>query len=368
MVDPVTIATVAGPILGGLFGGGGGSKQSGSQTTTFRPTPELLGPAFGTGSGTIPTTNVGVVGTPADVTNIDAEIAQLQTELQNMPRALPTGNPRLRNQRRELEQRISDLQGQRLQIIEQQGSGFFEEIDPFQGFVPEAIGAFERGELTQAPSPFFQDAIDRLITASQQPNPLQEQALAQAERFIAGDTGSTDRLQTQIDDVLKRIGDDAQLRTQSEFNLAGRLGSPAETGVLADRVTDRAAPIVGELLLRDEARREDKQAEFAKLAPALGLAPRTQLVDEAQLLSQAAGLDQQGQLTEFDALRRLGSLLGFPGSFGGQQVQPLFENRTAGRLGGALAGLDLATSLAGAFGGGGGSNQNQTLLGLSAGF
>ena len=343
-------------IAGAVFGGSGGSSQTGSSVTSFRPPGELTGAAFGPSAGVIPTTNQGIVGTPQDVLDIDRELATLEGQLAAIPQS-----PRIRGgggnrqQVADLQRQIQDLQVRRAQILEQQGAGTFEDINPFQGFAPEAIGAFERGAFEATPSPLFGQAIEKLLQASQQQNPLQEAALSQAEKFIAGDTGSTDRLQSNIDAVLKRIGDDAQLRTATDFNLAGRFGSPAQQGVLADRITDRASPIVGELLARDEARREDLQSQFTQAAPALGLGPRTQLIDEAQLLSQAGGLEDQGQLSEFDALTRLGSLLGFPGSFGGQQVSPIFQNKTAGRLGGALAGLDLASSLGSAFGGGGSS-------------
>lgn len=209
------------------------------------------------------------------------------------------------------------------------------------GYVQSADQLNNAG-LLNSTSPLLPQAVSTYADAAHQTNPLLSPALDAAKGFITGGAGTNPYLQNSIDSQLKNITQNVVRDTSTEAAMAGRTGSPAQQGIMAERIGAAAAPVVANTMSNDFNNRQNLAAQFSLAAPQIGGAMQDQTANSAGLLNNAANLDSQRILGGYDALQRYAGLLNIPSMLGpvqtGKQMQP-GGSRLGSMVGGAISGF-----------------------------
>jgi hypothetical protein len=189
-----------------------------------------------------------------------------------------------------------------------------------------------------APSSAFQGLIGGTIGAS---SPVFGSATNALNQTLSGDylNSISDRISPQLSVLQNQI----RKGIDSQFAGAGRYGSGLHQGAIAEAENNAATNLFGNLYNQERGYQQQ----------ALGLAPQyTQQGINAGLLQQ--NFAQQQADSRLRPLQQYSNFL-FPqlGS-GSSTTSPIYNNPTAGFLGGALAGNQLYKSFGGGGGGGGG--------------
>ena len=199
-------------------------------------------------------------------------------------------------------------------------------------------------------------ARDRAIAGS----PLTRQAQQYTQDVLGGQfLGANPFFQQMFDPAARAVTD----TVTSQFAKSGRLGSGAYADVLSRNLGDLAGRLSYDNYQQERAR-QDAAAQLAPGMAALDYQDldRLQQIGGAREQQAQAELQDQVNRFQFEQTRPQQKLADYltavrGGTFGSTQTTPVFRNRGAGFLGGALGGAQLAgltgiNPIFGALGGG----------------
>ena len=202
-------------------------------------------------------------------------------------------------------------------------------------------------------SPETSTALDLTTLRALSGNPLLNQSQTQASNILAGNyltPGSNPYSKALFD----QMAGDVTSKVNSQFTKAGRFGSGANQEVLADSLGQLANQVYGDQYNRERA----LQAQTMMTAPQLGemdyndiarlqaVGAEKEGLEDAKLQDAIARFDYEQQKPYLKLNQYLGAL-GANVPMTTVQTQPVFRNRGAGLLGGAMAGADLAGQIGG---------------------
>ena len=155
-----------------------------------------------------------------------------------------------------------------------------------------------------------------------------------------------------LDQMYQRAADRIKADVGSQFQAAGRFGSPAHAGTMTRELGDMASQMYGQAY-RDEREAQQRAAQMAPGIAQAGYMPAQQLaavggqreaLDEARIAEEMAR-HQFEQAEPYERLARYGSAVS--GQMGGTTTTgtPYFRNPAAAGLGGAVSGAGLAQML-----------------------
>lgn len=209
------------------------------------------------------------------------------------------------------------------------------------------------GSTTVPLSADTQAALDQIRSRATAGSPVMGAANQNALDTIQGkylDPNSNPYLKSTFDNASGAVNS----AVNGQFSSAGRYGSGAHTGVLADKNNQLANDIYGGNYQQERSR----QTAMSALAPQLAAGDYNDanaLLGSGNIQQQQAGNELQDQLNRFNfqqnnPLERLGgynSLLQGFGGLGGTSSSnsPTYTNTGAGILGGGISGLGLGSSL-----------------------
>jgi hypothetical protein len=205
--------------------------------------------------------------------------------------------------------------------------------------------------------PISQDtetSLNMIRDRAMQGSPLTDAAKSQAQNTIQGnylDPSSNPWLAGTFNDAANQ----AKSQVNSAFSSAGRYGSGAHTGVLADKMNELATSIYGGNYQQERGR----QTAMTALAPTLAAndyADANALSSVGNVREQQAGNELQDKINRFNylenvpymKLQQYSGLLNGLGGLGGTSTQtsPLYRTGSAaGILGGASTGSGIGSSL-----------------------
>jgi hypothetical protein len=245
---------------------------------------------------------------------------------------------------------------------------------PAQPYLQDIMQSAQDWYKSDAGKNYFPDSTSVPLSADTQAalEQIRSRATAGSPVMDAANTNALDTIQGKYLDpasnpYLQKTYDDAagaaNSSVNSAFSSAGRYGSGAHTGVLADKNNQLANQIYGGNYQQERSR----QTAMSALAPSLAAGDYNDanaLLGAGNIQQQQSANDLQDQINRFNfgqnmPLERLGgynSLLQGFGGLGGSSssTQPLYTNTGAGILGGGMTGLSLGQTLG-------------PMLGLSAG-
>ncbi len=189
---------------------------------------------------------------------------------------------------------------------------------PAQPYLLSALGAGQ--EAFDLANPAGQRIAGQMATQAAQGSPLINAAQGNLLGTLQGDyLGGAN---PYLDQIANRVGANVDAR----FSGAGRVGGGLHKQALAEAM----APVYA----------NDYGLERGRQMQALGMAPMGYSLGFAP-----AERELQAELSRFAPAQTLASLAGGMGGMGGQQSSPLYQNRTAGALGGAMSGLGMGQAL-----------------------
>ena len=202
-------------------------------------------------------------------------------------------------------------------------------------------------------SPETSTALNLATSRALSGNPLLNQSQTEASNILAGNyltPGSNPYSQA----LFNQMAGDVTSKVNSQFTKAGRFGSGANQEVLADSLGQLANQVYGDQYNRERA----LQAQTMMTAPQLGemdyndiarlqaVGAEKEGLEDAKLQDAIARFDYEQQKPYLKLNQYLGAL-GANVPMTTVQTQPVFRNRGAGLLGGAMAGADLAGQIGG---------------------
>ena len=238
-----------------------------------------------------------------------------------------------------------------------------------QSSVPEFIQPFYERGLTEAqrlyeePGPTYfpgsavagmapetQTALSMARNRALAGSPLRAQAQKYTQDVLGGEfLGANPYFQAMYDPAARQVTD----TVTSQFARSGRLGSGAHADVLSRNLGDLAGRLSYDNYTQERAR----QDAAAQLAPAMG---ELDYRDIERLRQVGGAREAQAQAELQDQINRYQFQEGRPqqkladyltavrgGTFGSTQTTPVFRNRGAGFLGGALGGAQLGSLVPG---------------------
>lgn len=217
--------------------------------------------------------------------------------------------------------------------------------DPWAGQQPYLLNAFEEanrlyGSNRQAVPFSPQTQVSQRLT--------ENRALSGSPAVAAANKLTTDTIGGQylqgnpyIDQIATQAGQDAAGQINSTFSRFNRTGSPGHTEAMARGVASATIPFRGQQYDNERGR----QMQGALFAPQLA---QQDYIDAAAI--GGVGAQREAKMAEARDMpyQNLGNYLGMiQGNYGGQSSQstPVYSNRMAGGLGGAIAGAGLGGSL-----------------------
>jgi|TARA_R100000329_G_scaffold41604_1_gene38813 hypothetical protein len=212
-------------------------------------------------------------------------------------------------------------------------------------------------------APETETALDLATARATAGSPLLNLSQQEANRILSGDYLSpTTNPYSQA--LFNQMADDVTSKVQSQFSAAGRLGSAANQEVLADSLGRLANEVYSDQFNRER----DAMINTMSTAPTLGAADYQDIERLAQVGADKEALANaklQDAINRFDFEQQKPfiKLNEYLGALGANvptttvETQPVFRDRVSGLLGGAGAGINIASQLglspmAGAIGGG----------------
>lgn len=237
-----------------------------------------------------------------------------------------------------------------------------QKADPWSGQQPYLLDVFKKAEglYNNNPSSYYPDSTiaDRSLETNQALGLLGQRALNGSPLVDAAQGQIQDTIQGQylnsnpyLDATFDKAAGKVSSAVNSQFNQAGRYGSGANVGILAEKLGDVATDIYG----GNYAKERQNQLQASTYAPTLA---SQDYIDLGQLQSVGASNDAYSQAKLDDQVSRFNFNQNAPfadlarykglidGSYGGTttSTQPYFKNTASGILGGGLSGASLGSS------------------------
>jgi len=227
-----------------------------------------------------------------------------------------------------------------------------EAFDQAQNLFQSSVPNFYPNQTYTDFAPETETAL-QLATARALSNPLLSSSQSEINKILGGDY--LDPTSNPYSTALyNQIAGDVTSGVQSQFSKAGRLGSAANQGVLAEELGKVASQVYGDQYNRER----DRMFQATQLAPqlaaadyqdiqALGGVGQTREAMEMAKIQDAMSRFDFEQQKPYYKLREYLASIGSPYAQTTTATKPVFRNTGAGLLGGALQGMDIAGGISG---------------------
>ena len=238
--------------------------------------------------------------------------------------------------------------------------------EPSEFVRPYVTEAFDQAQnLFQSATPNFypnqtytdfapeSNAAMQLATARALNNPLLASSQNEINNILQGNYLSpTSNPYSQA--LYNQIAGDVTSGVQSQFSKAGRLGSAANQGVLAEELGKVASQVYGDqynkerenMMMATQLAPQLAQADYTDIQALGGIGQQKEAMEMAKIQDAMARFDFEQQKPYYKLREYLGSI-GANVPTTTAQTRPVFRNTGAGLLGGAMQGAQLAGQIPG---------------------